>query len=664
MAALPKLRAPSSPLRRRLSRALGIAAAAYLLALAVASSAPVERGLRERIDGALRARLGDVRVGPELRVDPLFRVWFGPVEIPGPGGPPLLRAATAMARPSLRGLLHGRVEPATVLLGDVRLRPGPEGRDLRALLERLRARRAFGGRETADDGAGRDLPKLKLRGLVVTVPFRGEPLELGPIDADLLLLRARPGPRLRAVVSLRSGGRLSLDAERGEDGWRAALRADRLGADTIPPALRSRAAAVREGTLTIEADAEAPADLSRASVRVRGELEGLVLAGERIAPEPVGPLRASAAGRLDWDRAARRVVLSEGVATLLRAVTVGLSGELATASPATFSASLHAEVEDWAAAVAALPPALAIPLQAPRPSGPLQARLEVSGPPLSPDDWSLSASLELAALREAARRAGRPPLAEPFLHRPPLDAGGLGPPLRIGPSSPDFVPIAELPDHVVRAVTASEDGGFFGHSGFDFDELRHAIAAGARRGRVVRGGSTISQQVAKNLFLGPERTFARKVREAAITVGLEATLPKRRLLEIYLNVAEWGPGIWGIGPAARHWLGKDARQLTPKEAAFLASVIPRPLKAHATMFARGAPTEWSEGRVRDLLFIMASQGTLSDGQLAEALAQPLTFPSALSAASATEAPASGALPSPDEPDADAAAGDQDPPARR
>jgi membrane peptidoglycan carboxypeptidase len=196
----------------------------------------------------------------------------------------------------------------------------------------------------------------------------------------------------------------------------------------------------------------------------------------------------------------------------------------------------------------------------------------------------------------------------------------------IGPPSPDIVPIAELPEHVLRAVTSSEDAGFFAHPGFDFDELRNAAVQGAERGRVVRGGSTITQQVAKNLFLDGERTFARKVREAAIEIGLEATLPKRRILEIYLNVAEWGPGVWGIGPAARHWFGKDARALTPKEAAFLASVIPSPLRSQA-MLERGAPTEARELRVRDILFHMAEQGALSEDRLVDALIEPVVLAS-------------------------------------
>jgi membrane peptidoglycan carboxypeptidase len=129
------------------------------------------------------------------------------------------------------------------------------------------------------------------------------------------------------------------------------------------------------------------------------------------------------------------------------------------------------------------------------------------------------------------------------------------------------------------------------------------------------------------------------VREAVATVGLEATLPKRRILEIYLNVAEWGPGVWGIGPAARHWFGKDARALTPKEAAFLASVIPSPIRYHEQLFARGEPTEAWEARVRALLYTMAEQGALSEQELFEALVQPVAFTSAATASAATAAAA-------------------------
>ena len=616
--------------RRRLVTALAVVAFLYGAAQLVASTDAVERRLRARIDAALRARLGDeLSLGAYVGVDLLFRVTFGPIDVPVQhGGPPVVSVARATARASLPALLRGRIEPASILLGDVRVAPGPDGRDLRAIaarVEAMRAARAFGA--DGAQGGARDLPKLKLRGLLVELPLHGATIALGPVDANVIVHRGAEGPRLDADVILRSGGRAALMAERGSSGWRARLRVAGLGPGALPPGMRGGAARLAEGSLSVDAEAEAPADLSRAVAQMRAEIEGLVLAGERIGPQPVGPLSASAAGTLEWDRAARRVTLRDGAATLLKSLAASVSGELALGPPATFSVALRADRLDYSALLAALPPALAVPPGAPRPSGTLDGRLEVGGPLLAPAEWTLSAALELGRIRDAARHGGRTSLAEPFLHRPPLDAGGRGRELVVGPANPNFVPIGELPEHVIRAVTTAEDGGFFGHAGFDFDELRNAFAQGAEKGRVVRGGSTISQQLAKNLFLGPERTFARKVREAVVTVGLEASLPKRRLMEIYLNVAEWGPGLWGIGPAARHWFGKDARALTPKEAAFLASVIPNPVRYHA-MFERGATTEGWDERVRGLLFKMAQQGSLSDAELAGALVEPVVFASA------------------------------------
>ena len=111
----------------------------------------------------------------------------------------------------------------------------------------------------------------------------------------------------------------------------------------------------------------------------------------------------------------------------------------------------------------------------------------------------------------------------------------------------------------------------------------------AAEGSRVRGASTLTQQLAKNLFLSRERTFARKVREALFTVALEASLPKARLMEIYLNIIEWGPGIHGLGEASRHYFGVNARNLSVQQAAFLATIIPNPVKYHAMYEQRQAP---------------------------------------------------------------------------
>jgi monofunctional glycosyltransferase len=130
--------------------------------------------------------------------------------------------------------------------------------------------------------------------------------------------------------------------------------------------------------------------------------------------------------------------------------------------------------------------------------------------------------------------------------------------------------------HLKRAVVAAEDAKFTSHRGFDWDEIQKALERNVREGEIVRGASTITQQLAKNLFLSGERAWWRKAQEAVITVMLEALMSKRRILEIYLNVIEWGDGIFGVEAAARHHFGESAASLGPEQAAKLAAMVPSP----------------------------------------------------------------------------------------
>ena len=147
-----------------------------------------------------------------------------------------------------------------------------------------------------------------------------------------------------------------------------------------------------------------------------------------------------------------------------------------------------------------------------------------------------------------------------------------------------------------RAVVAAEDTKFVGHEGFDWEAISKAMEKNERKGRVVSGASTISQQLAKNLFLSGERSWLRKGQEAVITWMLESTLSKRRILELYLNFAEWGEGVFGAQAAARHHFGVDAAALNASQAAFLAAILPSPRR-----YAPGRITPYVAGRVETLL---------------------------------------------------------------
>ncbi|MBX3675829.1 MAG: monofunctional biosynthetic peptidoglycan transglycosylase [Rhodocyclaceae bacterium] len=139
-----------------------------------------------------------------------------------------------------------------------------------------------------------------------------------------------------------------------------------------------------------------------------------------------------------------------------------------------------------------------------------------------------------------------------------------------------WVPYARISNSLKRAVVAAEDAKFSGHEGFDWEGIQKALEKNQKRGRIVAGGSTISQQLAKNLFLSGDKTPWRKAQEAVITLMLEAVLDKRRILEIYLNVVEWGPGTFGAEAAARHYYGVSAAQLSAEQSARLAVLLPNP----------------------------------------------------------------------------------------
>lgn len=139
-----------------------------------------------------------------------------------------------------------------------------------------------------------------------------------------------------------------------------------------------------------------------------------------------------------------------------------------------------------------------------------------------------------------------------------------------------WVPYSRISVHLKRAVIASEDDKFLDHSGFDWEAMHKAYEKNQREGEIVAGASTIPQQLAKNLFLSGSRTWWRKAQEAVITAMLETVLTKRRILEIYLNVVEWGDGVYGAEAAAHYHFGTTAAALTPEQAARLAVMLPSP----------------------------------------------------------------------------------------
>lgn len=159
-----------------------------------------------------------------------------------------------------------------------------------------------------------------------------------------------------------------------------------------------------------------------------------------------------------------------------------------------------------------------------------------------------------------------------------------------------WVPYERISPHLKRAIVVAEDAKFADHEGFDWEAIEKALEKNKARGKVVAGGSTISQQLAKNLFLSGARTPWRKGQEAIITVMIEQVMDKRRILELYLNVIEWGEGVFGAEAAARHYFGTSAASLGPEASARLAAMVPNP-----RFYDRVRSTAWLQRKTQLIL---------------------------------------------------------------
>ena len=166
-----------------------------------------------------------------------------------------------------------------------------------------------------------------------------------------------------------------------------------------------------------------------------------------------------------------------------------------------------------------------------------------------------------------------------------------------------WVPLSQVSPYVIKAVIIAEDDKFWSHEGFDYEAIQKAIEKDIKKKKFALGGSTISQQLAKNLYLTPSKNPIRKIKEAILTWRIERSLSKKRIIELYLNVAEWGDGLFGIEVASRNYFGKHASGLSAKEAARLASVLPNPRRFNPT-----GTSKFVENRSDRIYNIMVRRG--------------------------------------------------------
>ncbi len=234
-------------------------------------------------------------------------------------------------------------------------------------------------------------------------------------------------------------------------------------------------------------------------------------------------------------------------------------------------------------------------------------------------DWQIANDCRVTAAPEAVAPAR---FSQPWEREVMAGDGRL---MRVysGPGTPDWVPYRAISPHMETAVLICEDGRFFRHSGFDPEAIKNSIRENIRSKRFVRGASTISMQLAKNLYLGREKTLARKFQEAILTQLLEQELSKELMMELYLNVIEFAPGIYGVGPAAQYYFNTVPAQLSLGQALYMASILPNPKQQR--FGADGQVTPGWMGYLRKLMYIGFKIRRVTEEELADALLEQVTF---------------------------------------
>lgn len=431
-----------------------------------------------------------------------------------------------------------------------------------------------------------------------TVTIEGGGATLSLVDAALVRNEQAGTTETRLEAHADGGG--VVRARLTEAGGVATLRLETpsLPLDALAPASPA-ALALAGAHAQVTADARHEAGTIALDVRV--EVAGAKVQHPLLASSPV-PLDGvlEARGTLARGDAATPGPRWDGVLTLTRG-ELGLeaAGSIARRAAGDVALGLKLVLRPVACAalLAAVPRELRLPLDGLELSGSIAGTAEIAVDRAAIEATRLAFDLDLGCkVEREPERADASALIGPYEHTVPSTGRR-----RMAPGGNGFVPLRGLPAHVSAAFVAGEDARFYAHRGFDPIELQRSLAIDVAAGRVERGGSTISQQLVKNLWLPRERTLARKLIEAVLTWRVEALVPKPRILEVYLNLVELGEGVHGLGPAARRWFDVEPARLTPAQAAFLAALTPAPVSTDRRLRAAGGMDDLMRRRVRAIL---------------------------------------------------------------
>jgi hypothetical protein len=345
---------------------------------------------------------------------------------------------------------------------------------------------------------------------------------------------------------------------------------------------------------------------SVSSVAVRGkvELSRAAIFSPRVAPEPIDDIEVLVEGRGHWLPVGRRLEIEEAKVSMGKAQVAVRGAVELTPDYYLFDVDLELPPTPCTEAVSSIPEDLLDELQGFQWTGSLAGRLKARVDSRELENTDLA--IDVADGCEFKKVPGLADLRRfrmPFLHYV-TEPDGEVLEMEMGPGSASWTYLEEVSPFMVYAVIAHEDAAFFQHKGFSPAHIRNALIRNLKEKRYVIGASTITMQLVKNLFLRREKTLARKVQEVLLTWWVERVMEKRDILELYLNVIEYGPGVYGIRHAARHYFNRLPSELSPAESVYLSMILPNPRRYHVHFESGEIPASWVE-RMRRILLRMA-----------------------------------------------------------
>lgn len=467
---------------------------------------------------------------------------------------------------------------------------------------------------------------LRLRWEDLPLPSRFSQGSFGPIDGGITVQRR--GTQSAAIIAMRdpeSGSQVNARANPTDEGWNLSAG---IEGDLVPifgSLLEFSQVNIQRMPMRGRAGINYVSDTQQLTLDLDLEEHDAAVESDAVAKEAVTGFTARQRLRAEVDMQTRTLEVKEGLLEI-NGIPVVLSVDIRPGQTSPrFRINADVRTTPFARLLKSVPGGDSLEI-ARRMSPALTFALTVAiaGELSDPNTWQPELNYQFRSIDANKTFTGLEFTQGPFEYFPLTPDGRQEAALIVGPTSADWVSYNRIPYILRRAIVVSEDASFPFHQGIDLEEGRAALQDAMLGAERPRGGSTISQQLVKNLFLSRDRTAQRKALELLLTFHMESCLPKNDIFALYANIIEWGPDIYGIGPASQHYFGRPPSRLSPLEMAYLATLIPSPIPLHAH-YDRGTVPRRHLRKVHALLERLNRLGQLTDEQLAGAKGARLRF---------------------------------------